>query len=200
MVLPADSSRLATARAAATAAPALKPPKMPTSAARRRDMSMASSLDTGRISSMIDRSITSGLKPGPMPWILCGECASPLSTCDSLGSTTTLRMAGFCAFRYCVTPVIVPPVPAPARKTSTLPCVCAHTSGPVVSRCTLALYSVSNWRVRYERSVCSWMRLPAAMEPLTPSLAGVRTRRAPKMRIRARRSSDIVSGMQMTTL
>jgi hypothetical protein len=54
-------------------------------------------------------------------------------TGDSAGSTATTRMAGFFSFRYLPTPLIVPPVPTPATKTSILPPVASQISGPVVS-------------------------------------------------------------------
>ena len=73
------------------------------------------------------------MNPAPMPWILWGPGAPPLMTGDSAGSTATTRMAGFFSFRYLPTPLIVPPVPTPATKTSILPPVASQISGPVVS-------------------------------------------------------------------
>ena len=45
------------------------------------------------------------------------------STAEEAGSTATILTAGFFDFRYSPTPVMVPPVPTPATKTSTLPSV-----------------------------------------------------------------------------
>ena len=47
-------------------------------------------------------------------------------------STATILMSGFFSLRYLPTPVIVPPVPTPATKISTLPSVSFQISGPVV--------------------------------------------------------------------
>ena len=57
-----------------------------------------------------------------------------LSTGEAAGSTATTCTCGFCALRYAPTPVIVPPVPTPATKISTVPSVSAQISGPVVAR------------------------------------------------------------------
>lgn len=51
---------------------------------------------------------------------------------ESLGSTPTTRTFSFCSLRYFPAPEIVPPVPTPAMKTSTLPSVSSQISGPVV--------------------------------------------------------------------
>ena len=42
-------------------------------------------------------------------------------------------------------PAIVPPVPVENVIASTLPCVCSHISGPVVSKCALLLAVLSNY-------------------------------------------------------
>ena len=55
------------------------------------------------------------------------------STAEVLGSTATTLTAGFFSFRNLPVPVMVPPVPTPAKKKSTLPSVSAQISGPVVS-------------------------------------------------------------------
>ena len=52
---------------------------------------------------------------------------------EDAGSTPTIRMLGFCSFRYRPLPVTVPPVPMPATKMSTCPSVSAQISGPVVA-------------------------------------------------------------------
>ncbi len=48
------------------------------------------------------------------------------------GSAPTMCTDGLRSFRYFATPLIVPPVPMPATKTSTRPSVCSQISGPVV--------------------------------------------------------------------
>jgi hypothetical protein len=47
-----------------------------------------------------------------------------------------------------VLPVTVPPVPTPAKKTSTFPCVWAQISGPVDRKCTAGLAGFSNCLVK----------------------------------------------------
>ena len=57
-----------------------------------------------------------------------------LSTGEEAGSTATTFTSGFWLLRYSPTPVMVPPVPTPATKISTLPSVSCQISGPVVAR------------------------------------------------------------------
>ncbi len=76
----------------------------------------------------------SGTKPAPIPCILC-EPAVPFDRIgESEGSTATTKISGFLDFRYSPVPVIVPPVPTPETKMSTLPSVSSQISGPVVAR------------------------------------------------------------------
>ena len=72
------------------------------------------------------------MKPAPMPWILCGPLCPPLSTGDDLGSTAIILTLGFCSLRYFPVPEMVPPVPTPPTKISTLPSVSLQISGPVI--------------------------------------------------------------------
>ena len=58
--------------ATAAAAPHEMPERMPSSRAKRREDSMASSSETCSTRSTTERSRVSGMKPAPMPWILCG--------------------------------------------------------------------------------------------------------------------------------
>ena len=53
-------------------------------------------------------------------------------TGEEAGSTAITLIFGFCSFKYLPTPDIVPPVPTPATKTSTLPSRSSYISGPVV--------------------------------------------------------------------
>jgi hypothetical protein len=57
----------------------------------------------------------------------------PEITALSEGSTHTIWIDGFFIFRYLPTPVRVPPEPTEETKTSTLPAVSLHISGPDVS-------------------------------------------------------------------
>src|SRR5208337_4055420 len=70
--LPAFSGRRAAAMAPTTAAPQEMPQRMPSSLASRRVISKASSSRTAMTSSMTFGLSTSGIKPAPIPWILCG--------------------------------------------------------------------------------------------------------------------------------
>ena len=84
--LPGDLHRGGDGRAAEM------PQVMPSSLWSRRAISIASSLETVTISSTSDRSSTSGLKPAPMPWILCGPGlgGSPLRIAVSTGECDRL--------------------------------------------------------------------------------------------------------------
>ena len=77
-------------------------------------MSKAVWLPTVTTSSMTERSSTSGTKPAPMPWILCGPGWPPERTGESSGSTATILSDGRRGFSTWPTPVMVPPVPTPA--------------------------------------------------------------------------------------
>ena len=56
-------------------------------------------------------------------------------------SLTLLLLGGVAV---CCLPAIVPPVPVENVTASTLPSVCCHISGPVVSKCALLLDILSN--------------------------------------------------------
>ena len=116
MRFPLFSFLLATWTDASTAAPLLMPQKTPSSLAIRRAMSMASSPEIWITSSKSDVSAFPGMKPAPMPWILCGPGFPPDKTGDSTGSMATIRSSGFFSFRYCPEPVSVPPVPTCDRR------------------------------------------------------------------------------------
>ena len=64
-------ARWATWTAAHAAAPQLMPHSMPSSRASRRAMAKESSSLTWTTSSMMSTFRTPGMKPAPMPWILC---------------------------------------------------------------------------------------------------------------------------------
>ena len=91
MVLPANSSSLASLTAAAAAAPrrCRSEPFLAGQAARHLDRTRRCHRSTR---STIDRSRVSGMKSAPMPWILCGaglsSCPAWVSTGPS-GSTAT---------------------------------------------------------------------------------------------------------------
>ena len=100
---------------------------------------MAVALLTRSTRSTTLRSRVSGMKPAPIPWILCGPGFSswPASFCVitglSSGSTATLRIGLLLTcLMYRETPVMVPPVPTPRTNTSILPSVSSQISGPVV--------------------------------------------------------------------
>ena len=135
ILFPAFSGRDPTLAAATTAAPEEIPQKIPSSVASRLAMAMASSLLTCTTSSIKDVSAVPGIKPPPMPWILCGPGGPPERTADSCGSTATILREGLRGFRNCAHPVKVPPVPTPTTKKSIFPSVSAQISGPVVSLC-----------------------------------------------------------------
>ncbi|MNE60102.1 hypothetical protein D3C80_1552270 [compost metagenome] len=139
MVLPCISGVSARRTATAIAAPQEMPHRMPSSCIKRRAMALDSSSVTSSTRSTIDRSRFFGTKPAPIPWILCGLglISSPANaweiTGDTAGSTATETIGLPWVFLiYRETPVMVPPVPTPATRTSTAPSVSFQISGPVV--------------------------------------------------------------------
>jgi len=80
------SERLAISRAAQAAAPAEIPHRIPSRRANFWAVSMACSLVTVMISSMIPVFRTSGTNPAPIPWILWGPPCPPERTGDAAGS------------------------------------------------------------------------------------------------------------------
>ena len=84
--------------AAASAAPDEMPTGTPSIRADRRAVSKAVWLPTVTTSSMTLLSRILGMKPAPMPWILCGPGSPPDSTGKSSGSTATICTPGFRAF------------------------------------------------------------------------------------------------------
>src|SRR6266700_3405471 len=115
-------------------APDEMPPGIPSSRASARVVSRASSLVIVITSSMTERSRISGMNPAPIPWILCGPGAPPVSTALSLRSTASTRIDGLRALSTCPTPVAGPPVPIPETITSTAPWVSFQISSAVVRR------------------------------------------------------------------
>ena len=87
ITLPRFSGRAAKRAAAAKFAPELIPAKMPSSRAKRRAHVNASSLVT--VSTPVKRLVSRflGMKPAPMPWILCEPALPPEMTGESVGST-----------------------------------------------------------------------------------------------------------------
>ena len=88
-------------------------------------------------------------------------------------------MSGFLAFRYAPAPVMVPPVPTPAMRTSTRPSVSFQISGPVVSRWIFGLAGLSNWPRMIAPGVAFCSSSALAMAPFMPFAPSVRTSSAP---------------------
>ena len=72
---------------------------------------------------------------------------------------------------------MVPPVPIPEIKTSTLPSVSRQISSPVVLRWIAGPAAFSNWRTKTAPDAASFSA--AATAPFIPSAAGVKTNSAP---------------------
>mmetsp|Transcript_22974 Transcript_22974/g.31838 ORF Transcript_22974/g.31838 Transcript_22974/m.31838 type:complete len:206 (+) Transcript_22974:186-803(+) len=196
IVFPAFSSLWATAMAACTAAPDEMPTSRPSFWASSRAMTIASSLDTWTTSSIRAVSQLPGMNPAPMPWILCGPGAPPLSTGDSTGSTAMDLRSGFLVRRNCVQPVMVPPVPTPPMKISMLPSVWSQISGPVVSRWILGLSGLLNCcRIKAFSPSSSAICSAFLTAPPIPLAAGVSTTLAPKALSKILLSMDMLSGM-----
>mmetsp|Transcript_15471 Transcript_15471/g.31949 ORF Transcript_15471/g.31949 Transcript_15471/m.31949 type:complete len:260 (-) Transcript_15471:176-955(-) len=135
-----------------------------------------------------------GIKPAPIPWILWGPGFPPERTADSVGSTATICREGFSGLRYCPHPVIVPPVPTPPTKMSTLPSVSAQISGPVVSRWIFGLSALLNCCNKNPPCVAA-ISSALEMAPPMPLAAGVKTSWAPNALRRTRRSMLMDSGI-----
>jgi hypothetical protein len=95
------------------------------------------------------------------------------------------------------TPVMVPPVPAPATKALTLPSVSAQISSAVVATCAAGLSGFSNCMGMKALSRAAAMRAASSMAPFMPLAASVSTTSAPRPRTSLRRSTDMDSGMVM---
>jgi hypothetical protein len=167
------------------------PQRMPSSRARRRAIAMASSLETWSPPRRRARGRgSSGTKPAPMPWILCGPGCSGASPALVWVITRGVpparpRPSGgscpWCARCSGETPVMVPPVPTPETSTSTAPPVSAQISGPVVSRGWLGLAGFSNWRrARTCRGRSRRALRPWRWRPSCPCAPGVSTSFAPR--------------------
>ena len=90
---------------------------------------------------------------------------------------------------------MVPPVPTPATKMSTLPSVSFQISSAVVRRCTSGLAGFSNCCGMKESGVSAASSSALAIAPFMPFAPGVSTSSAPYARSRLRRSTLMVSGM-----
>mmetsp|Transcript_21906 Transcript_21906/g.50541 ORF Transcript_21906/g.50541 Transcript_21906/m.50541 type:complete len:279 (-) Transcript_21906:95-931(-) len=142
-----------------------------------------------------------GMKPAPMPWILCGPGFPPLKTADSVGSTATICKAGLRGLRYCPQPVNVPPVPTPPTRISTFPSVSLQISGPVVSRWIFGLSGLLNCCNRNPSPLSDdTISSALAMAPPIPLGAGVKTTSAPNALSKTRRSMDMLSGIVKMSL
>jgi hypothetical protein len=101
---------------------------------------------------------------------------------------------------YSLTPVMVPPVPTPEIRISTLPSVSSQISGPVVSKWILGLAGLSNCCGMNPSGVLARISCAFEIAPFIPFGPGVKTNSAPKARSRTRRSMLMVSGMTMISL
>ncbi len=188
-------ARLPISTAAAIAAPEEMPTGRPSVSAARRAQAKAVSLPMRTTSSMSEVSSVSGMKPAPMPWILCGPGVPPESTGLSSGSTATTRRCGRRGFRTLATPVSVPPVPTPEMKTSSRPSVSRQISSAVVRRWISGLAGFLNCCGITASPISATSSSARAMAPPMPRDAGVSSRRAPRRRSILRRSTDMLSGM-----
>ena len=91
---------------------------------------------------------------------------------------------------------MVPPVPTPETKMSTLPSVSFQISGPVVRKWMSGLAGFLNCCGRkYLFGSLATISSALAMAPFMPLAPSVRTSSAPKALSMRRRSIDMVSGM-----
>mmetsp|Transcript_36416 Transcript_36416/g.96037 ORF Transcript_36416/g.96037 Transcript_36416/m.96037 type:complete len:335 (+) Transcript_36416:495-1499(+) len=197
IVLPLFSGRAASCFAAHTDAPDEIPHMSPSVVASSLAVAIASSSETCMTSSNMEISALPGMKPAPMPWILCGPwCLPPESTGDDTGSRATIWHDGFSGLMYCAQPVTVPPVPTPPTRMSISPSVSAQISGPVVSRWIFGLSALLNcWSIRPLAPSSATIISAFLTAPPMPLAAGVRTSLAPSALSMTRRSIDIDSGI-----
>ena len=136
-----------------------------------------------------------GVKPAPIPWILCGPGCPPEITGLASGSTATVK-SSLRPLITSETPVIVPPVPTPDTNASIVPSVADQISSAVVWRCTSGFAGFSNCCGIKAFSPYSSTSSPArAIAPGIPLGPGVKTISAPSIFNNTRRSTDIVSGI-----
>ena len=179
MRFPLFSGRRAISPAAKAAAPPEIPISNPSSRASCRAVSYAASSETVCTSSTTLPSYILGIKPAPMPCILCAPAFPPDNTGDFAGSTAMVRIAGSCFFNPRDVPVSVPPVPTVATKMSKRPSVSFQISYAVVCSCARGFASFSNCCRMTAPAIsprsCSALRIA----PDIPSAPGVSTMSAP---------------------
>src|SRR5579862_3187782 len=136
-----------------------------------------------------------GINPAPSPCNLCGPGAPPEMTGDFAGSTATALNDGFRCLMTSATPVMVPPVPTPATRKSTLPSVSRQISSAVVRRWMAGLAGLENcWGMKLF-GICCFNSSARAIAPFMPLAPSVSTSLAPRIFNSLRRSRLIVSGM-----
>ena len=129
-----------------------------------------------------------------MPWIGCGPCAAGQHRRGG-GLDRDHRTDGLRSLRTSPTPLMVPPVPTPATKMSTVPSVSRQISSAVVARWMAGLAGFSNCcGMKYRGSVLA-ISSALAIAPGMPSAPGVRISSAPSAFSSRRRSRLIVSGI-----
>ena len=147
------------------------------------------------ISSTMLRSMTPGINPAPIPWILCGPGAPPERTGESAGSTAISLTFGLCSLSPLPVPVAVPPVPTADTNASTFPSVSLQISSAVVFLWIAGFALFSNCCGMNALPYCSLSSFALAMAPFIPSLPGVNTISAPRADTIFLRSTLMVSGM-----
>jgi hypothetical protein len=70
------------------------------------------------------------------------------SRIEPTGSASTSSVCGECAAKQRDRPVMVPELPQPNTMASSLPSICARTSGPVPSSCARGLSGLPNWLMK----------------------------------------------------
>ena len=140
-------------------------------------------------------SITFGINPAPIPWILCGPGCSPDNTADVAGSTAIIFTSGFFSRSPSPVPVSVPPVPTDDTKISTFPSVSCQISCAVVTLWIAGLASFSNCCGMNAFPYSSFSCAAFSIAPRIPARPGVSTISAPSAFTILRRSILMVSGI-----
>ena len=189
------SGRFAISSPAVKAAPEDIPTGMPSVRASRRALAIAASFDTLTTPSNRLGSMLAGMKPAPMPWMMCGPGAPPERTGLPSGSTANICRSGFFFFSVLAVPVNVPPVPTPQTTASTAPPVSRQISSAVVTSWIAGLAGLSNWLGMTEPGISASNSFALASAPFMPFSFGVRWSSAPSSASILRRSIDMDSGM-----
>jgi hypothetical protein len=188
-------------RAPTTFAPLEMPAKIPSSAASRRVIAIASASSICSRASTFDASQCGGTNP-VQPWMRNVPRLPPEIAAEPAGSSPLMNTPR--GRNASATPMSDDAVPIPWQNAVTRPPDCSQISRPRWSRCPGTMYGLLNWSVAYQpgrvassaaRSTMLWMSW--AVTRGRPATEGTTSTVAPRARINAKRSSVKQSAMTM---